>query len=56
MHYYFLANQGLFTPESYADSTKHNNVDLMIFSNQYFKHLINVWVYNRKTDSDYEVV
>ena len=36
-HYYLFADQGLFTSESYADRTKYNNVDLVVFTNQYFK-------------------
>ena len=37
-HYYLFAEQGLFTEESFADREKYKNVDLVIFTNQYFKH------------------
>lgn len=37
-HYYLFADQGLFTKDSFADKTKYNNVDLVVFTNLYFKH------------------
>ena len=37
-HYYLFAEQGLFTNESFADREKYKNVDLVVFTNQYFKH------------------
>lgn len=37
-HYYLFAEQGLFTPESFADRNKYRNVDLVVFTNQYFKN------------------
>lgn len=36
--YYLWADQGLFTPNSFTDSAKYNNVDLGVFTNLYFKH------------------
>lgn len=35
---YLWAEQGLFTPESFADKEKYKNVDLVVLTNQYFKH------------------
>ena len=35
---YLYATQGLFTQSSYSDVSKFNNVDLVVFTNLYFKH------------------
>lgn len=35
---YLWAEEGLFTPESFADKEKYKNVDLVVLTNQYFKH------------------
>jgi len=35
---YLFATAGLFTDDSYADVTKYQNVDLVVFTNLYFKH------------------
>ncbi|MFN3782271.1 MAG: hypothetical protein ACK4R6_00010 [Spirosomataceae bacterium] len=35
---YLYASEGLFTKESFADNTLYNNVDLVVLTNQYFKH------------------
>ena len=35
---YLFATDGLFTDDSYADVTKYQNVDLVIFTNLYYKH------------------
>jgi hypothetical protein len=37
-HYYLFAEQGLFTAKSFADREKYKNVDLVVFTNLYFKH------------------
>lgn len=37
-HYYLFAEQGLFTNESFEDREKYKNVDLVVFTNLYFKH------------------
>ena len=37
-HYYLFAEQGLFTEYSFADREKYKNVDLVVFTNLYFKH------------------
>ena len=37
-HNYLFAGQGLFTNDSFADKGKYNNVDLVVFTNLYFKH------------------
>lgn len=37
-HYYLFAEQGLFTNASFADKEKYKNVDLVVFTNLYFKH------------------
>ncbi len=36
--HYLYAYQGLFTNESFADNNKYSNVDLVVFSNLYYKH------------------
>jgi len=35
---YLFADEGLFTEDSFADSTKYNNVDMIVLTNLYFKH------------------
>jgi hypothetical protein len=35
---YLFATEGLFTNDSYVDATKYQNVDLVIFTNLYYKH------------------
>lgn len=35
---YLWAPEGLFTDQSFADRTKYKNVDMVVFTNQYFKH------------------
>lgn len=35
---YLFATEGLFTKESYTDVSKYQNVDLVVFTNLYFKH------------------
>lgn len=35
---YLFANEGLLTDNSFSDSSKYNNVDLVILTNLYFKH------------------
>jgi len=37
-HYYLFADEGLFTKDSFIDRTKYSNVDLVVFTNLYFKH------------------
>jgi hypothetical protein len=35
---YLFADEGLFTEDSFADSNKYNNVDIIVLTNLYFKH------------------
>lgn len=35
---YLWANEGLFTNQSFADNVSYKNVDLVVLTNQYFKH------------------
>lgn len=35
---YLWAEEGLFTNQSFADNSKYKNVDLVVLTNQYFKH------------------
>jgi|AntRauTorcE11898_2_1112593.scaffolds.fasta_scaffold10935_1 hypothetical protein len=37
-YFYLFANQGLFTLNSFANKENYKNVDLVILTNQYFKH------------------
>jgi hypothetical protein len=37
-HYYLFSHEGLFTKNPFADKTKYSNVDLVVFTNLYFKH------------------
>lgn len=36
--YYLYEAQGLFTPAPFADPYRYQNVDVVVFTNQYFKH------------------
>lgn len=47
---YLWAPEGLFTAQSFADKTKYKNVDMVVLTNQYFKHnkyfdkrVVNCW-------------
>ena len=46
---YLWASEGLFTDASFADRTRYRNVDLVVLTNQYFKH--NKVLTKRVTDS-----
>jgi len=37
-HYYLFAEQGLFTGSSFAEIKMYTNVDIVVFTNLYFKH------------------
>jgi hypothetical protein len=36
-YYYLYAEQGLFTDKAFADDTRYDNVDLVVFTNLYFR-------------------
>ena len=49
-YYYMFKDQGLFTNESYFDTSKYENVDIVMLNNLYYKHskyfnkqLLNSW-------------
>lgn len=50
--YYLYEAQGLFTPAPFADPTRYCNVDVVVFSNQYFKH---TRVLNKRTTDSWEL-
>jgi len=45
---YLFATAGLFTQDSYADVSKYKNVDLVVFTNLYYKHKDFI---NKQTDN-----
>lgn len=49
-YYYLFASEGLFTSESFSSKNKYNNVDLVVFTNLYFKH--NKF-FNKKTENSW---